>query len=345
MSEPDEDAGTEEGSDKPPLPTYRPAASPAAQVATVAAAVVVLLVVALVFVLQGGEDSPSRQDADAAGTEAASIPPSALPSDARPSLEPSLAPSPLDVPAQICATGTIQTPFTVVSFNIHSGIRKNGGLEMGRLIGEIKAWKPDVVLMQEVDNNRGRSGNVVQAQQIGEALGMSWVAGSGQTGNAVLSRFPLKSQRIIGLPRAGGRFDRHAVHAVLDVDGTEVSVYSTHFEHTSSGAREAQAGALAAELASDARPKIVGGDLNSRSGSAPVERLRAAGLGDAWAAGEGTGNTAPAGSPRVRIDFVLHDAFFTPVQAAVLASAVSDHRAVWTRLQLNEKLGCIKVGG
>ena len=58
-----------------------------------------------------------------------------------------------------------------------------------------------------------------------------------------------------------------------------------------------------------------------------------------------SGNTAPAGSPRVRIDFVLHDAFFTPVQAAVLASAVSDHRAVWTRLQLNEKLGCIKVGG
>lgn len=343
MSERDDEAGTEESSAKPPLPTYRPAAGPAAQVATVAAAVVVLLVVALVFVFQGGEDPPPRTDAGT-GAEVTSVPPPVLPPDAQATLDPRLAPSPLDVPAQICATGTITTPFTVVSFNIHSGMRKNGGLEIGRLIDEIKAWKPDVVLMQEVDNNRGRSGNVVQAQQIGEALGMSWVAGSGQTGNAVLSRFPLRTQRVIGLPRAGGKFDRHAVHAVLDVDGTDVSVYSTHFDHVSSGAREAQARALAGQLAADARPKIVGGDFNSRSGSAPVERLRAAGLGDAWAAGEGTGNTAPAGNPRVRIDFVLHDAFFTPVQAAVLASSVSDHRAVWSRLQLNEKLGCIKVG-
>lgn len=345
MSEPEDDAGAEEDDGKLALPTYRPAASPAAQVATVAAAVAVLLVVALVFVLQGGKDSAPRGEAEPAPTLVPSVPPTAPPTGFEPTLEPSLAPSPLDIPSEICASGSIQTALTVLSFNIHSGFRKNGGLEIGRLIGEIKAWKPDVVLMQEVDNNRGRSGNVVQAQQIGEALDMSWVAGSGQTGNAVLSRFPLKAQRIIALPRAGGKFDRHAVHAVLDVEGTDVSVYSTHFDHISSGAREAQARALAGEVAADGRPKIVGGDFNARSGSAPVERLRAAGLGDAWAAGAGSGDTAPAGNPRVRIDFVLHDAFFAPVQSAVLASAVSDHRAVWTRLQLAEKLGCIKVGG
>lgn len=359
MSEPDDDEGDgpvapepadepgdgpgDEPGDEPgrlALPSHRPAAGPAAQVATVAAAVVVLVVVALVFVLQGGKESPARKDAASASTAVPEVPPS----DFEPTLEPSLAPPPLSFPTELCAEGSIQTPFTVLSFNIHSAIRKNGGLDVGRVIAEIKAWKPDLVLMQEVDNRRGRSGNVVQAQQIGEALGMSWVAGSGQTGNALLSKFPLVEQRIIALPRAGGRFDRHAVHAVVDIAGTDVSVYSTHFEHTSATARLAQAQALARALAADGRPKIVGGDLNSQFGSAPVGTLRAAGLGDAWAAGDGVGNTAPGANPRVRIDFVLHDAFFTPVQSAVLASGVSDHRAVWSRLQLNEKLGCIKVG-
>lgn len=357
MSEPEDDdlgpdgdeapAGEPERPDvpkpgKPALPTvtYRPAASPAAQVATVAAAVVVLLVVGLVFVLQGGKDSAPRRDAATTLTEVPSEPPTGF----EPSLDPSLAPPSVTFPTELCAKGTIQHPFTVLSFNIHSAMRKGGGLEVTRLIAEIRSWKPDVVLMQEVDNQRGRSGDVIQAKQIGEALGMSWVAGSGQTGNAVLSRFPVVEQDVVALPRAGGRFDRHAVHAVIDVKGTKVSVYSTHFEHTSSTARVAQAQALARVLAADGRPKIVGGDLNSQYGSAPVGTLRAAGLGDAWAAGSGTGNTAPAGNPRVRIDFVLHDAFFTPVQAVVLASSVSDHRAVWSRIQLNEKLGCLKIG-
>lgn len=325
----------------PPLPAARPGASPATQVATVAVVVVVLLVLGIVFALQGGKDDRPAPG----GTDAATTVPEVPSSGFQPSANSSLAAPPLDVPASLCPKDlTLEHPFTVLTFNIHSAIRKNGGLAAGTLIKEIGTWKPDIVLLQEVDNNRGRSGNVVQAQQIASALGMSWVAGSGETGNAILSRFPVKEHDIIGLPRAGGKFPRHAVHAVVDVEGTEVSVYSTHFDHMSQGARIAQATALARLVRADTRPTVVAGDLNSRVSSTAVSTLRAAGLGDVWAVGTGSGNTAPAASPRVRIDFILHDAFLQPLQSVVLASSVSDHRAVWSRLQLSETIGCLDVG-
>ncbi len=329
--------------ERPPLPAAKPGASAATQVATVAGAVVVLLVLAVVFVLSGGEDEPAPRQPGAAS--AATTPPAVPSSGYVPTADSSLAPDPLTVPPSLCPSLTVQHPFTVLTFNIHSAIRKHGGLAAGTLIKEITSWKPDLVLLQEVDNNRGRSGNVIQAEQIGDALGMSWIAGSGATGNALLSRFPVKEHDIVALPKADGRFDRHAVHAVVDIEGTEVSVYATHFDHISAGARVAQARHLAKVMAADPRPKIVGGDLNSGPGSAPVSTLRSAGLGDVWAVGSGSGFTAPAARPRVRIDFLLHDGFFQPVQSVVLASSVSDHRAVWARMQLSEKLGCIKVGG
>lgn len=324
-----------------PLPAARPGASPATQVATVAVVVVVLLVLGLVFVLQGRDKLPPAPTGDDAATSVPDVPSSGF----QPSANSSLGAPPLDVPASLCPKDlTLEHPFTVLTFNIHSAIRKNGGLAAGTLIKEIGTWKPDIILLQEVDNNRGRSGNVIQAQQIAEALKMSWIAGSGETGNAILSRFPVKEHDVIGLPRAGGKFPRHAVHAVLDIEGTEVSVYSTHFDHMSQGARIAQARALATLVRADTRPTVVGGDLNSRVTSTAVSTLRGAGLGDAWAVGTGSGNTAPAASPRVRIDFLLHDAFLQPLQAVVLASSVSDHRAVWSRMQLSETIGCLDVG-
>lgn len=325
----------------PPLPAARPGASPATQVATVAVVVVFLLVLGIVFALQGGDDLPPAPGGDGAATTVPDVPSSGF----QPSANSSLGAPSLDVPASLCPQDlTLEHPFTVLSFNIHSAIRKHGGLAAGTLIKEIAAWKPDIVLLQEVDNNRGRSGNVIQAQQIATALEMSWVTGSGETGNAILSRFPVKEHDVIGLPRAGGKFPRHAVHAVVDIEGTEVSVYSTHFDHISQGARIAQASALAKLVRADTRPTIVGGDLNSRVSSTAVTTLRSAGLGDVWAVGTGAGNTAPAASPRVRIDFILHDAFLQPLQSVVLASSVSDHRAVWSRLQLSETIGCLDVG-
>jgi endonuclease/exonuclease/phosphatase (EEP) superfamily protein YafD len=56
-------------------------------------------------------------------------------------------------------------------------------------------------------------------------------------------------------------------------------------------------------------------------------------LTDTWgAAGTSSGLTAPAGNPRVRIDYLMYAAGagvdLSPITAQVLPSFVSDHRAV-----------------
>lgn len=350
--EPDESNQTEdsgepdEGAARPPLPRAAEVVSRPIQIAVAAGAIVVLLVVALVLVVQ---DS-SRDRTRTPGAQSPGVT-TEVPSEPPATYEPSRTESLPPIPGSICPNLTIEHPFTVITFNIHGGLGRGGSRQLDRIAAEIKAWKPDVALLQEVDDGRRRSGGARQAEVLGGLTDLSWVyAGNqqrpdgGPIGNAILSRYPVKEWANIKLPRAGGKEQRGLLHAVLDVQGTEVSVYATHFDHRSSGARLAQARAVVQQMAKDPRPKIVGGDLNATASQPPVRALRAAGLGDAWAVGQGSGFSAPAARPRVRIDFILHDGWFQPVQSAVLASAVSDHRAVWTRLQLREELDCFKVG-
>ena len=323
---------------------------PAAQVATVAVAIVVLLVVGIVLAVQDADAPPKPGAAEPSSVATApTVPPSVQ--DATTSNSVLAPPELTDVPSLLCPSLTVSHPLVVVSFNIHSA-QDGNRTDLGRITQELRAWKADVVLLQEVDSGRRGTGFVEQARALAEALDMSWVYGpnqqrpdGGPIGNAVLTKFPIKSSGNIRLPLAGGKQHRGLLHAVLDVEGNEVSVYSTHFDHISGRARVAQARVAAQQVTRDDRPTILGGDLNAPAGSAPLQVLRAAGLGDAWAVGEGSGLTAPAHRPRSRIDFLLHDAWIVPKQAVVLASSVSDHRAVWARMELREEVDCIEVGG
>lgn len=333
----------------PPKAVAAPGASPAVQVATVAAAIVVLLVVGIVFVVQGAKD-PAKPPPGAGSDPAPTTVPAPPSSGFEPTRGVPLPPLP-DIPSSLCPSAPLKRPLTVLSFNIHHGATPEERVDLGAIAKEITSWKADVVLLQEVDDGRSRTGGLRQAEALGEATGLNWVyggnqrsGGSGPIGNAILSRFPVTTWSNTHLPVAGGREQRGLLHAAINVDGTTISVYSTHFDQGAGTARMAQARATAQILAADPYPKILGGDLNAGPGTAPLQVLRAAGLGDAWAVGTGAGNTVPARSPRNRIDYVLHDGWFTPLQAAVLRSGISDHRAVWTRVEFRKELGCFKIG-
>jgi len=234
-----------------------------------------------------------------------------------------------------------------MTFNIHYGTDHRGRVELDRIAAEIRGWDPDVVLLQEVDKGRPVSGNLDQAAVLGAKTGLNHVyggnsrnTGAGPRGNAILTRFPITSATNTHLPMAGGKELRGLLHAQLDVAGVPVSVYASHFDHRGRKARRVQAKTVVQQLAADPLPKLFGGDLNTGPDSRPIAILTGAGLGDSWAVGSGKGATVPADRPGSRIDFILHDASFTPVQAEVLYSAVSDHRAVWTRMQLQPRAAC-----
>ena len=232
---------------------------------------------------------------------------------------------------------------TALTLNIHSGRTNDGALDLATVAAELRAWDADVVMLQEVDRGRARSDFEAQAGELGSLLGLEHAFGPtrqlrpGTTGNAVLTRFPVRDVRNVALPRLPGLglFRRSLLAVTIDIGGQEVEVMSTHLDHLRPAARRVQAAAVADVVLRTDRPMLLGGDLNAEPGLPPLTVLDRAGLADPWPViGTGNGLTVPAGDPQRRIDYVLADDSFVPLRSEVLISFVSDHRAVRTSFEL-----------
>lgn len=214
----------------------------------------------------------------------------------------------------------------VLSFNTQ---RSYGGI--GTVAAEIRAVDPDVVLLQEIDRFHDRTGGVDQAAYFSEALGMqaafspNVVAGGGQYGTAILSRFDIVDSGRFPLPNAPGGEPRGLQWAGLDIGGQEVRVYNTHLQNAMPRLRDAQARRVAGIIAGEQQRTILGGDMNAVPGTATLGALQAR-LVDAWPiAGAGPAGTAADGA---RIDYVLASPGVEPQSARTLRSAISDHARV-----------------
>lgn len=249
-----------------------------------------------------------------------------------------------------CVRRTRHRTITVVTYNIHSALGHGRGVQLGTIAQELRRWHADVALLQEVDRFRGWTGRVDMPAVLAARLGFSWTfgdnvrgAGGSQYGTAVLSRFPIESSQNTPLPNPPGTQQRGLLHAQLDVDGSPLSVYNTHLEHTSPTARLAQIRQVMAIVRSDPLPTLLGGDLNATP-SSPVLAVARTVLTDTWAeVGSGIGRTVP----KARIDYLLHASVeggtLAPKRALVLASRVSDHSALWARYRLTTRAGEICV--
>lgn len=333
--------------DKPGAP---PGSGISAAWAVAIAAMVLLALLAGLAMLRDRESG----DQEPAPPRVASPGPTSVPASPPPTTAPTSAPTPpspsLSLPASLCPPPMVSAPVTALTLNIHGGLG-GGGLNLTQIAQEIRTWDPDIVLLQEVDQGRPRTLRQDQAQTLERRTGLHAVyggnqpkSGGGTIGNAILSRHPIVASSNNALPQAGGREHRGLLHAVIDIDGLRVSAYSAHWDHGSDVARRAQARATAALVEADPRPTIVGGDLNAVPQSPAYLILRRAGLRDAWRVGEGAGLTVPAHNPRRRIDFLLYGGGFAPLQSTVLDSAVSDHKAVWSRLEVRTQVPCTSVG-
>jgi endonuclease/exonuclease/phosphatase family metal-dependent hydrolase len=227
----------------------------------------------------------------------------------------------------------------VMTFNIQSGLH---GLE--GVAGVIRASLPDVVALQEVDVGSTRAGGVDQVAELSRLTGLPYRAHfrttdlyGGAYGIALLSRFPLEALAQYPLPVPRGAEPRTLAHAVVLMDGREVSIYLTHLIRRpfNGDARVRQSALVARLMAADSRPKLLMGDLNDDPDSRPVRLLRRD-LRDVVAATGGARGTYPMPFilPSLRIDYVLACEAFTPVSSRVLHVAVSDHYPVVADLRL-----------
>jgi endonuclease/exonuclease/phosphatase family metal-dependent hydrolase len=247
-----------------------------------------------------------------------------------------------------CVTPTRTAELTVVTYNIKSA-RYGGYSRLDQIARELEDTDADVVLLQEVDRNRYISGRVAQPDELGADLGFQYAfglnvlrPGDSQYGTAILSRFPIESSLNTALPNRAGMQQRGLLHITVKVDDMQVSIYTTHLQNTSRSMRVEQIGRVVDLLGDDPLPTIIGGDLNDTPAS-PVLASAYSTLSDTWTAvGSGQGATAPAGSPRARIDYLLYQqgddpqVVLAPESAEVLGVGSSDHRAVRATYSLTE---------
>ena len=166
----------------------------------------------------------------------------------------------------------------VLTYNIHHGEGTDGKLDLARIAGVVKAARPDVVALQEVDRNTARTGKVDQAAELARLTGLHAAFGQaidlqgGGYGLAVLSRFPLKGVRTDPLPGKAGQEARVVMRATVEPGGgwPAVTVLNTHFQHDDGPTREAQAAKLDELFGTAEGTFVLAGDLNAAPGSAPV---------------------------------------------------------------------------
>ncbi len=121
----------------------------------------------------------------------------------------------------------------VMSFNIRHGADWNGKESLNLIIDEIKAFRPQIIALQEVDYRMPRSRFKDQTKVIADALGFDYVYGSTinflgmKYGNAIISAYPIEEYRSINLP-SGSLEGRAVLKAKINIDGEIYHVLNTH---------------------------------------------------------------------------------------------------------------------
>ena len=220
----------------------------------------------------------------------------------------------------------------VLTYNIHHGEGTDGVFDYERLARVIIELEPDVVALQEVDNQTRRAAGVDQTLRLQELTGLLGVFGKamdysgGQYGEAILSSFPILEHQAHPLPFAEDREPRTALAARIAPDNglPEFVLVGTHLCHQDEGLRLRQVTQINDLFpASGGVPIILVGDLNARRGSPPMDEL----LESRW---------VDATNPDSAIDYVLvrpSDPWTVVGRYVIEDRVTSDHRPVLTILR------------
>ena len=262
----------------------------------------------------------------------------------------------LGASATLATAADSPTRLRVLCYNIHYGQGMDGNYDIPRIAEVIKAAKPDVVALQEIDVHVERSGRIHELRMLADETGMAGRYGptqhyqGGLYGNGILSNFPFRDNHIQPLPYTEATpelvtYPRNAFAVVLEApNGALVRVISTHFQHAKfEEDRIAQAKAVNQHFASDADvmgpeaaalPTILAGDLNATPGSLPIDEIE-----KNWTLvmEEDPVPTVPVANPKSRIDFIAYrktDPFRVVEQRVIDEKMASDHLPVFAVLDI-----------
>lgn len=246
----------------------------------------------------------------------------------------------------------------LATFNILNGRSPaDGRVDLDRLRTAVSILDPDILALQEVDQNQPRSHRADLTAVAAEAMnavehrfvaaldgtpGARWVAitdegapDSALYGIALLSRFPVRRWEVLRLPDIGPHFPmpvpwrhrsvsigeepRSALVAHLDAPHGPLVVANTHLSYLP-GWNALQLRRIVRHLRTTDGPGVIMGDMNLPAGlPAGVTGFRSMAVG----------KTFPAGRPVMQLDHILlRGDLGRVVHAEALHLPLSDHRAL-----------------
>ncbi|EMI15858.1 endonuclease/exonuclease/phosphatase family protein [Rhodopirellula maiorica SM1] len=231
----------------------------------------------------------------------------------------------------------------ILSYNIHHAEGIDGRLDLQRIANVIREVKPDLVALQEVDQNVRRSQSVDQPAELARLTDMNVVFGAniplqgGHYGNAVLSRFPIVKQTNHLLPNLADGEQRGYIEVTIEIPGVAepLRLMATHFDHRPDERERLESADAINARAKDQPQQIVllAGDMNAVPDSETMKRL-----GSTWTSASAVAmSTIPVTKPTRQIDFILYrpQDRWRVVDVKVLDESVaSDHRPIFAVIEL-----------
>ena len=215
-----------------------------------------------------------------------------------------------------CAGGCSQAgprPFVTVSvltYNIYHGEDAQGGSNLDAVARIVNSLEPDLVALQEVDNETTRAKGLDLTAELSRRTGMQGIFGKamdyagGGYGEAVLCRHPILRTKTNALPHLPDAEPRAALEVHVQLPNGEPVVFiGTHLDHLrDQTSRMMQAGRINELYADCSLPTILAGDLNAVPGSDPINLL-----GREWTFVQQVDPqpTFPSVDPSRKIDYIM----------------------------------------
>ncbi|MFG0242640.1 MAG: endonuclease/exonuclease/phosphatase family protein [Phycisphaerales bacterium JB054] len=206
------------------------------------------------------------------------------------------------------------------------------------VLAQIDAYKPDVIVFQEV-----RPGSLARlTSALGDRYGSAAAPREHLFGAATFSRLPFSRKTEVVMPGDGS--DLPQLMSWVDWGGQELCVWNIHLHSPVGRSQVAGQARLSWEMghtldsrAAEGVPTIVAGDFNSPWRAMPLDELRDRGYREAHrVVGAGPGATWPARGllslpPGIRIDHAAFSPGLVCVEAWVGEATSSDHRPIFAR--------------
>jgi endonuclease/exonuclease/phosphatase family metal-dependent hydrolase len=226
----------------------------------------------------------------------------------------------------------------IMTYNLHQAFNTKGQLDIEALAQQIEESGADVIGLQEVPRGYLTAGSFDLIGWLSRRLDMPYVFGpaaDAQSGNALLSRYPIIEAEVLSLPPNDLLLLRSVIRASIDMGDGEITVLVTHLHHKPPDGeiRQEQVAAVLESWGGSAQAVILG-DLNATPDSAEIRLLADAGLLEAGALGESPALTVPSEDPDRQFDYIWYTTDLAGSDYAIYPTNASDHLPVAVTLEL-----------